>query len=75
MPIDEIDLQRLNDRYMTREECANKMNESRLCMEKMRLDIHDLTVKMRVLLKVITIIGSAIVAPLVAIAIKVIFGG
>lgn len=75
MTISDDDIRYLEGRFVTIKDCETKSDKTQADIAAMKADIREMSTKMGILLKVVATIGSAALVPLVAMAIKVIFGG
>ena len=75
MTVSAEDMRVLEDHFVTRKECDDKSDKTQADIAAMKSDIRAMSTKLSMLLKVVAAIGSAALVPLVAMAIKVIFGG
>jgi hypothetical protein len=75
MTLTDDDIKYLEGRFVTIKECDEKNDRTQADIAQMRVDMRELNTKLAVLIKIVATIGSAALVPLVAMAIKVIFGG
>ena len=75
MTLNDEDIKVLDGRYVTIKDCNEKNDKTQADIASMKADIREMSTKLSMLLKVVATIGSAALVPLVAMAIKVIFGG
>ena len=73
--IESEDIARLKEVFVTHQECDEKSDKTQADIAQMKADMREVSTKLSMLLKVVATIGSAALVPLVAMAIKVIFGG
>lgn len=71
MAIEESDIKRLDERYVQKDACTEKMNESDHRMDGMQRDMAVLNVKLTWLIGILVTIA----VPVLSIAIKYLFGG
>lgn len=75
MTLSDDDIKLLDGRYVTIKDCETKQDKTQTDIAQMKADMREVSTKLSLLLKVVATIGSAALVPLVAMAIKVIFGG
>jgi hypothetical protein len=75
MTLSDDDIKLLDGRYVTIKDCETKQDKTQADIAQMKADMREVSTKLSLLLKVVATIGSAALVPLVAMAIKVIFGG
>lgn len=73
--ISDEDIRYLEGRFVTIKDCEEKSDKTQADIAQMKADMREVSAKLSMLLKVVATIGSAALVPLVAMAIKVIFGG
>lgn len=75
MTLTDDDVKYLEGRFVTIKDCESKSDKTQADIAQMKADMREMTTKLSMLIKIVATIGSAALVPLVAMAIKVIFGG
>lgn len=75
MPLNEEDMRRLDDRYVSRQECETKTDKTQAAIAQMQTDMAVMCTTQKATNKWLAVIATAIITGLVAFATVKIFGG